>query len=116
MQEDWSLRHLRYQVSDAARYSDASILLTGMSVDWFPMGGPIFGASGKINLAFYDALKSMNTMSLFLDNKDIFSARAEKLKSSILLHLWNAETGTMRTLLLFFDPVFAERTLNLMKV
>jgi hypothetical protein len=28
------------------------------------MGGPIFGASGKINLAYFDALNAMAKMSI----------------------------------------------------
>lgn len=69
-----------------------------LSMDWFPMGGPIFGASGKINLAFYDALRSMSLMSSRLGNKDTFSNRAENLKGSIFCHLWNSVTSTMRKL------------------
>jgi Bacterial alpha-L-rhamnosidase C-terminal domain len=65
-------------------------------VDWLPLGGPHFGASGKINLAFYDALKSMSQMSAFLGVKDTFGTRAEDLKKSIVSHLWNAEAGILR--------------------
>jgi hypothetical protein len=60
------------------------------------MGGPIFGASGKINLAYFDALKSMSQMSRVANVKDSFSSTASTLKSSILAHLWNEETGIMR--------------------
>ncbi|CZR69446.1 related to alpha-L-rhamnosidase A [Phialocephala subalpina] len=67
-----------------------------LSMDWFPMGGPIFGASGKINLAFYDALRSMSSMSTISGTEDTFSLRAATLRESVLNHLWNAETGTMR--------------------
>ncbi|KUJ16636.1 bacterial alpha-L-rhamnosidase domain-containing protein [Mollisia scopiformis] len=67
-----------------------------LSMDWFPMGGPIFGASGKINLAFYDALRSMSSMSTFLSIKDTFLDQAATLKESIIHHLWNSEAGIMR--------------------
>lgn len=67
-----------------------------ISVDWFPIGGPIYGASGKINLAFYDALRSMSKMCSALDIKETFSARADLLKDSLLSHLWNGEAGIMR--------------------
>lgn len=66
------------------------------AVDWFPMGGPIFGASGKINLAYYDALKSMSRLSSLVGAKDSYSSQAFKLKTSILSNLWNAEAGIMR--------------------
>jgi hypothetical protein len=60
------------------------------------MGGPIFGASGKINLAYYDALKSMSKLSSLVRANDSYSLQAVGLKKSILEHLWNAEDGIMR--------------------
>lgn len=65
-------------------------------VDWLPLGGPHFGASGKINLAFYDALRSMSRMSASMGVEDTFSPRAKDLKSSIVSHLWNTEAGILR--------------------
>jgi len=65
-------------------------------VDWLPLGGPHFGASGKINLTFYDALKSMSQMSTFFGVKDTFASPADELKRSIVSHLWNAELGILR--------------------
>jgi hypothetical protein len=65
-------------------------------VDWLPLGGPHFGASGKINLTFYDALQSMGQMSALLGVKDTFSTRAKDLKKSIISHLWNSEAGILR--------------------
>ncbi len=67
-----------------------------LSMDWFPMGGPIFGASGKINLAFYDALQSMSQMSGHVGFEDIYSVLANVLKDSIIKHLWIEETGILR--------------------
>jgi hypothetical protein len=58
-----------------------------IAVDWLPMEGPIFGASGKINLAFYDALRSIGKRCGAVDMKDNFSARADQLKDSVLSHL-----------------------------
>jgi alpha-L-rhamnosidase len=60
------------------------------------MGGPIFGASGKINLAYYDALKSMSKMCSIVEAKDTFSMQAQQLKECIVSHLWNKELGIMR--------------------
>ncbi|KAG4442786.1 hypothetical protein IFR05_001732 [Cadophora sp. M221] len=67
-----------------------------LSMDWFPMGGPIFGASGKINIAFYDALMSMARMCNMTSTKDTFSPRAAELRENILAHLWNPTAGIMR--------------------
>jgi hypothetical protein len=60
------------------------------------MGGPIFGASGKINLAFYDALQSMSQMCKFTDFEDTFANRAGRLRETITKHLFNEETGILR--------------------
>lgn len=60
------------------------------------MGGPIFGASGKINVAYFDALQSMSKMALSIDQTDTYSGRAKELKSSIVQHLWNADAGILR--------------------
>lgn len=65
-------------------------------VDWFPMGGPIFGASSKINVAYYDALTSMTKMCSIAETKDAFSKRAACLKQNIISHLWNDDAGIMR--------------------
>jgi hypothetical protein len=65
-------------------------------VDWLPLGGPHFGASGKINLAFYDALQSMSQMSASIGIDDTFATRAENLRKSIISHLWNEEAGILR--------------------
>ena len=65
-------------------------------MDWLPLGGPHFGASGKINLALLDALQSMSQMSASIGVQDSFSTCAEDLRKSIISHLWNAETGTLR--------------------
>ncbi|RDW69281.1 hypothetical protein BP6252_08301 [Coleophoma cylindrospora] len=67
-----------------------------LSMDWFPMGGPIFGASGKINLAYFDALKAMSAIAKAIKVDDPFTIKAETLSSSIVAHLWNGETGIMR--------------------
>ncbi|KAL3427196.1 alpha-L-rhamnosidase (RhaA is able to hydrolyze alpha-1) [Phlyctema vagabunda] len=81
------------------RFSDDRGLIMApppLSMDWFPMGGPIFGASGKINLAFYDALRSMSKMATSTENSKKFEKRAERVRQSIVNHLWNDQTGSMR--------------------
>ncbi|KAH7409039.1 bacterial alpha-L-rhamnosidase domain-containing protein [Cadophora sp. MPI-SDFR-AT-0126] len=67
-----------------------------LSMDWFPMGGPILGASGKINIAYFDALTSMAKLSRVTASKSNFLSRADDLKQSIVKHLWNPTAGTMR--------------------
>ncbi|GAB7348639.1 hypothetical protein MBLNU459_g7011t1 [Dothideomycetes sp. NU459] len=67
-----------------------------MSMTWFPMGGPIFGASGQINLAYYDALNSMAAMSTVNGAKDSFTERAELLKEKVIAHLWSSKTGILK--------------------
>jgi hypothetical protein len=66
-----------------------------LSMDWFPMGRPIFGASGKINLAYYDALKAMSRMGVLTDSKDTYCPRAATLKESIVSHLWDDDAGIL---------------------
>jgi hypothetical protein len=65
-------------------------------VDWLPLGGPIFGASGKINLTLYDALQSMSQMSRCLGVKDTFLNRAHDLREAIISNLWNEKAGILR--------------------
>lgn len=67
-----------------------------LSMTWFPMGGPVFGASGQINLAFYDALKAMAAMSIVYSTRDQYSKRAEVLKQNIVQHLWASKTGILK--------------------
>lgn len=67
-----------------------------LSMTYFPMGGPVFGASGQINLAFYDALKSMAAMTRAVGATDTYTGRAETLKRSIVAHLWSSKTGILR--------------------
>ena len=65
-------------------------------MDWLPLGGPHFGASGKINLAFLDALQSMSRMCTSVGVQDSFATCAEDLRNSIISHLWNSEAGILR--------------------
>jgi hypothetical protein len=65
-------------------------------VDWLPLGGPHFGASGKINLALFDALQSMSKMSTAVRVMDTFASRAKGLREAIISHLWNEEAGILR--------------------
>lgn len=65
-------------------------------MDWFPLGGPVFGASAKINLAYYEALTSMARMSTALQMNDCYTSALEPLKRSIRKHLWSEEGKVMK--------------------
>ncbi|OJJ43674.1 hypothetical protein ASPZODRAFT_136129 [Penicilliopsis zonata CBS 506.65] len=69
---------------------------TPLLMDWFPRNGPIFGASGKVNLAYYDALKCMSRMCDSAGVTDRYASRAEVLKDCIIAHLWNEEAHIMK--------------------
>lgn len=60
------------------------------------MGGPIFGASGKINLAYYEALSSMALLSIDAVTKDRYKSRASALKLSIQTHLVDSHNALTR--------------------
>lgn len=60
------------------------------------MGGPVFGVSGQLNLAYYDALKAMSSMCCISGTKDGFTDRAEKLRKAIVKHLWCENTGILK--------------------
>jgi hypothetical protein len=59
------------------------------------MGGPIIGVSTGLNLAYYDALRSMSEMSVDQETQAWYLSRAERLKVSLHQHLWNPELGMM---------------------
>ncbi|KZL79657.1 hypothetical protein CI238_11028 [Colletotrichum incanum] len=67
-----------------------------MSMHWYPLGGPVFGASGTMNLAYYDALGAVRAMTSDGYRKMQISAKMEALKKSILTQLWNSEKGSVR--------------------
>ncbi|KXH27089.1 hypothetical protein CSAL01_11848 [Colletotrichum salicis] len=67
-----------------------------MSMHWYPLGGPVFGASGTTNLAYYDALNAVKAMTTDDDRKSRMSEKLETLKKSIITNLWNSEKGCIR--------------------
>lgn len=74
-----------------------------MKVTWFPMGGPIFGVSTGLNLAYLDALNAMASMSMDSEAASQYSSQAANLKRSLIRMLWNDERGIMRPAL-SLDP------------
>ncbi|KAH7252792.1 Six-hairpin glycosidase-like protein [Fusarium tricinctum] len=80
-----------------------------LSMTWFPMGGPIFGVSTGLNLAYLDALNAMALMSPDREIESMYSSQATSLRETIIRVLWNAEHGTMRPALsLEADVVFQD--------
>ncbi|KAM0541253.1 hypothetical protein ACHAO7_010646 [Fusarium culmorum] len=67
-----------------------------LSMTWFPMGGPVFGVSAGLNLAYYDALNAMALMSSEKDMITQYNSQASILKESLVRALWNNKQGTMR--------------------
>ncbi|EMT65620.1 Six-hairpin glycosidase-like protein [Fusarium oxysporum II5] len=74
-----------------------------LSMTWFPMGGPVFGVSTGVNLAYLDALNAMASMSPDSKTASEYSHQAVNLKQALIHMLWNNEQGTMRPAL-SLDP------------
>jgi hypothetical protein len=70
--------------------------LTIVQVTWFPMGGPVFGPSTSINLAYYDALNAMASISHGVKTKTKYSKAASNLQTSIIANLWDENSGVLR--------------------
>ncbi|KAG5758623.1 hypothetical protein H9Q72_013245 [Fusarium xylarioides] len=80
-----------------------------LSMTWFPMGGPVFGVSTGVNLAYLDALNAMASMSPDSKTASHYSSQAVKLKESLIRRLWNDENGTIRpSLSLDPDGIFQD--------
>lgn len=67
------------------------------------MGGPVFGVSTGVNLAYLDALNAMASMSPDSKTASEYSHQAANLKQALIHMLWNNEQGTMRPAL-SLDP------------
>ncbi|KAL5605032.1 hypothetical protein FOVSG1_005179 [Fusarium oxysporum f. sp. vasinfectum] len=74
-----------------------------LSMTWFPMGGPVFGVSTGVNLAYLDALNAMASMSPDSKTASEYSHQAANLKQALIHMLWNNEQVTMRPAL-SLDP------------
>ncbi|KAF5644086.1 alpha-L-rhamnosidase A [Fusarium sp. NRRL 52700] len=74
-----------------------------LSMTWFPMGGPVFGVSTGLNLAYLDALNAMASMSAGNEAASLYSSQAANLKETLVRILWNNEQGTIRPAL-SLDP------------
>ncbi|KAF2033939.1 hypothetical protein EK21DRAFT_108357 [Setomelanomma holmii] len=51
-----------------------------LSMHWFPMGGPVFGPSAALNIAYYDALQAIAALSPSSELRSKHLAKAESLK------------------------------------
>ncbi|KIV99227.1 uncharacterized protein PV09_09091 [Verruconis gallopava] len=67
-----------------------------LSMTWFPLGGPIFGVSAVVNLAYYDSLRAMSILASGTDEKKRLTLLAENLRDRMVEHLWNKSTGIFR--------------------
>ncbi|CAG7555743.1 unnamed protein product [Fusarium equiseti] len=67
-----------------------------LSMTWFPMGGPVFGVSAGLNLAYLDALNAMALMGPDNGATSQYYLQASSLKESLVRVLWNNEQGTLR--------------------
>lgn len=60
------------------------------------MGGPIFGPSASINLAYFDALRAMALMSPEETTRLRYLQSALDLQASIIRNLWDDTNGILR--------------------
>ncbi|KAJ4983545.1 alpha-l-rhamnosidase [Stagonosporopsis vannaccii] len=64
-----------------------------LSMHWFPLGGPVFGASSALNNAYYEALQAMSILAVDQGFQKKYLCRAHKLKTNILRHFYDQSTG-----------------------
>ncbi|KAF5606699.1 alpha-L-rhamnosidase A [Fusarium subglutinans] len=101
---DWSLVEKSYgqlerQMEFTRKFLNSEGLVQAppyLSMTWFPMGGPVFGVSTGLNLAYLDALNAMTSMSLDDKTASQYSSQAANLKETLIRTLWNNGQGTMR--------------------
>lgn len=60
---------------------------------WFPLGGPVFGASSALNNAYYEALQAMVTLSTNTVKQEKYQLQAHQLKTNMLRHFYDPSTG-----------------------
>ncbi|KAL5589133.1 hypothetical protein FOBRF1_015661 [Fusarium oxysporum] len=108
---DWSLVKKSYgQLQRQMEFTKGFLNSDGLvqappylSMTWFPMGGPVFGVSTGVNLAYLDALNAMASMSPESKTASEYSHQAANLKQALIHMLWNNEQVTMRPAL-SLDP------------
>ncbi|KAF5697485.1 alpha-L-rhamnosidase A [Fusarium globosum] len=108
---DWSVveksyRQLERQMEFTKGFLNSDGLVQAppyLSMTWFPMGGPVFGVSTGLNLAYLDALNAMASMSRASETASQYSSQAVDLKEALIHAFWNDERGTMRPAL-SLDP------------
>lgn len=67
-----------------------------LSMHWFPVGVPIFGASGPLNVAYYEALQAMKSMSVNDASLDRYHLKAETLKMKVQKQFCDTSSGNLR--------------------
>ncbi|KAJ8112278.1 hypothetical protein OPT61_g5315 [Boeremia exigua] len=67
-----------------------------LSMHWFPLGGPVFGASSAVNNAYYEALQAMSILTVDTATREKYVMQAHKLKINMLRHFYDPITGIYR--------------------
>ncbi|KAF4964734.1 hypothetical protein FSARC_7333 [Fusarium sarcochroum] len=94
-----SFQRLQHQLDFTRGFLNSEGLVEAppyLSMTWFPMGGPVFGASAGLNLAYFDALNAMALMSTDEKTRSQYLDQAKCLKESLVRGFWNSERGIMR--------------------
>lgn len=93
------LERLRKQMGFTESYVNSNGLIEAppeLSLTFFPLGGPVVGASTQLNLAYYDALQSMALLTTNNSEASQLESRAAMLKKNIVARLWDPDSGTLR--------------------
>lgn len=67
-----------------------------LSMHWFPLGGPVFGTSCSLNVAYYEALLAMALVSDNATSSKKYVVEAQALKSNIQEHFFDRSSGILR--------------------
>ncbi|KAJ4355272.1 hypothetical protein N0V95_003102 [Ascochyta clinopodiicola] len=89
------LESLERLMAYTARFVSQGVVVAPppLSMHWFPLGGPVFGASSALNNAYYEALQAMATLSTDAANQNKYSLQAYDLKVNMLRHFYDTSTG-----------------------
>ncbi|KZM27964.1 uncharacterized protein EKO05_0000690 [Ascochyta rabiei] len=89
------LKPLENLMSYAEQFVSQGVVIAPppLSMHWFPLGGPVFGASSALNNAYYEALRAMTTLSTDAAIKGKYSVQAQSLKVNMLRNFYDPFTG-----------------------